>query len=804
MTKKPFSLFLFALLLCVTKTFAQYELNGRVITKNQGEKMPYAAVSLFMAQDSTFYKGTSADDEGLFRFENVEKGIYFLEAVFMSNVSERVAVDVMSDTNFGSVVLPEAVLELEEVVVAYKKPSLKRYPDRLVFEVENTIVSSGNSWDVLRNTPGVVYNQNQIEIKGQAAEVYINGKAVPMSFEETLQLLKVLSGSQIQSVEVISNPSAKYDAEAAAIVNINTSANINPGYKSTLRLNYTQGIFPKYELSSAHFYKSNRFSAYFTYALNPKKERDTGEKGIRFIQSNTETGEWVAENQLDIKSTPQLFSTNLEYELSDRQTISLQSFYSTNKNQDFQSTQRTSIFSSALDSIQFTNGNEIRSTDNLAVDLTYELGFEQSEAKLKLNVHKTLFDETTAQNLNSAYSDPSNTLLNEVDLSLATDRLIDINIQQLDYTIPFQENHLLSLGAKNAVIDSENNINTQISFTSGGGQAPLSDRFVYEEQVQAYYVQSDFSWDQSALSLGLRSEQSLSKGTSSASGEVNEFEINGLFPSMAWSYYLNESSSITIDYARKIDRPRYQDLNPFRLYSTENDFLEGNPNLKPSFSNNLNLNLSLSNWYFDLYYRDNGQYISYLVFQDNDNRLLREYRQNVLSSNSYGLDVTYVGAVTNFWQTYLYLSLFYEDETFIAEASDNQAYTNEIQGVLAFLKNDFVLNEEGDFTAELSASYFSKYLFGSYVQSPITLLNVGLRKTFNNDRIVLSLSAEDLLGKANALYTSRYLNQDNYFRTVPETQFVKFGVQFNLGNFKLTEKDLQLDKSERSRLEDKG
>ena len=120
MTKKPFSLFLFALLLCVTKTLAQYELNGMVITKNQGEKMPYAAVSLFMAQDSTFYKGTSADDEGLFRFENVEKGIYFLEAVFMSNVSERVAVDVMSDTNFGSVVLPEAVLELEEVVVAHR------------------------------------------------------------------------------------------------------------------------------------------------------------------------------------------------------------------------------------------------------------------------------------------------------------------------------------------------------------------------------------------------------------------------------------------------------------------------------------------------------------------------------------------------------------------------------------------------------------------------------------------------------------------------------------------------------------
>ena len=96
---------------------------------------------------------------------------------------------------------------------------------------------------------------------------------------------------------------------------------------------------------------------------------------------------------MDIRSTPQLFSSNLEYELSDRQSISLQSYYSTNKKQDFQSTQRTSIFSFALDSIQLTNGNEIRSTDNLAVDLTYELGFEQSEAKLKLNLHKTLFDE---------------------------------------------------------------------------------------------------------------------------------------------------------------------------------------------------------------------------------------------------------------------------------------------------------------------------------------------------------------------------------------------------------------------------
>ena len=572
MTKNPLLFFALLTLLTVSKIFAQYELNGRVITKNLGEKMPYAAVSLFSAQDSTFYKGTSADDQGLFRFENVEKGIYFLEAVFMSNTSDRVAVDVMNDTNFGSVVLPEAVLELDEVVVAYKRPSLKRYPDRLVFEVENSIVSAGNSWDVLRNTPGVVYNQNQIEIKGQAAEVYINGKEVPMSFEETLQLLKVLSGSQIQSVEVISNPSAKYDAEAAAIVNINTSANINPGYKSTLSVNYTQGIFPKYELSSAHFYKSNRFSAYFTYALNPKKERDTGEKGIRFINSSTTTEEWVAENQLDIRSTPQLFSSNLEYQLSDRQSISLQSYYSTNKKQDFQSAQRTSIFSSALDSIQATDGNENRTTDNIAVDLTYELGFKHSEAKLKLNLHKTLFDESTAQYLNSTYTTPSNTVLNEVDLSLVTERLIDINIQQLDYSIPFQENHLFSVGAKNAVIDSENNIKTQIDFSSGGGQAPLSDRFVYEEQVQAYYIQSDLSWDQSALSLGLRAEHSLSKGTSSASGEVNEFEVNGLFPSMAWSYYLNESSSITIDYARKIDRPRYQDLNPFRLYSTENDF----------------------------------------------------------------------------------------------------------------------------------------------------------------------------------------------------------------------------------------
>ena len=187
-------------------------------------------------------------------------------------------------------------------------------------------------------------------------------------------------------------------------------------------------------------------------------------------------------------------------------------------------------------------------------------------------------------------------------------------------------------------------------------------------------------------------------------------------------------------------RPQYNDLNPFRYFYNENDFTEGNPNLRPVFSHNFNLNYTLnSEFFFDVYYRDNGEYISYLSFQDNEGLTIRELKQNAQSSKSYGLDFTVSKAVTNWWYLFAYTSIFHEEETFIAEESGGVPFTNDFDGFYISATNYLTLSSDGNWQAEASVEHFSGFLYGSYIMSPTTNVVVGLRKSLWNERAILSI-----------------------------------------------------------------
>ena len=277
----------------------------------------------------------------------------------------------------------------------------------------------------------------------------------------------------------------------------------------------------------------------------------------------------------------------------------------------------------------------------------------------------------------------------------------------------------------------------------------LSDRFTYDEDVYAAYASLNKDWDPWALKLGLRAEHTEVKAASETLDEINRQSYTELFPSVYFSRALGEDHSLALTYNRRLTRPNYQDLNPFRFFLNENDYDEGNPNLVPNFSHNFNLNWTVKNTFFvDMYYRDNGRYISTLSFQDNENQTLRQINQNVESSYSYGLDVTIATSITPFWYVYSYNSVFYEDETFLAEESDIETYTNKVTGFYGYLNNSMTLSRDGSLTAEVSILYLSGFLNGTYKMSETTTLNLGLRKTLWEGRAILSLVAEDLLGAA--------------------------------------------------------
>ncbi|UWX54933.1 outer membrane beta-barrel family protein [Maribacter litopenaei] len=252
---------------------------------------------------------------------------------------------------------------------------------------------------------------------------------------------------------------------------------------------------------------------------------------------------------------------------------------------------------------------------------------------------------------------------------------------------------------------------------------------------------------------------------------------------------------------RKLQRPRYEDLNPFRTFINENIFYEGNPTLVPNFSNNFNLNYTLNQeFFFDFYYRDNGNYISTLSFQDNENQVLRDVTQNVLESTSYGFDFNYGKSITSNWYLYSYISIFHEDETFLALESDAFSAINEINGYYVDLTNYLTLSKDGTFKGELGLAYLSGFLAGSYTMSETTNLTFGLQKSFWNRRAELSLNINDITGKANPWFSSKYLNQDNAYIAVEETQNVRLSFTYNFGNFRLEDNQRQIEKAERARI----
>ncbi|PRX56875.1 outer membrane beta-barrel family protein [Flagellimonas meridianipacifica] len=797
------SVFCIAFLTSILSWGQTYKITGKVVDEDNNS-IAFANVLLLRAADSTFVQGTSTDDTGRFILQEVQPNLYLLQASYIGVGSIPRGLDITADVSLGALIIPSST-NLDEVVVTAKRPTVQRLTDRLVFYVENSVVSQGSSWDILRSTPGVIINQEELQIRGQSATVYLNDRKVQLSGQEVRDLLQGFSGANIKSVEVITNPSARYDAEDGPILNIVTSKAITPGYKGSINGSATQAVFPKYSFGTSHYYKTEKLNLFANYSINPKKEIRKTDKGINFINEEDNVfSVWDTEYEQIDTSTPQNANIIVDYELDSRNSLNLTSNLAFNLDQSRENQLENDIFNAQaqLDSTFNTQSDTNLDNTNLAVDLTYEHKLKKQGAKLAFNGHYTFYDGSSFQSLNSSYFDGTGGFIRDFGFNSDATQDIQIFTGQADYSSPLGQGSI-EAGLKVSSIDSESQLvfSDFIGFSDTVDES-LSDVFVYEENVYAAYFSWVKNWEKWSMKLGVRGELTDASGTSLTLNEINTQDFFEPFPSVYILYSPSENHSFSFDYGRNVVRPKYNDLNPFSFFFNENDFEEGNPRLFPSFSNNFNLNYTLNNeFFFDIYYRDNGENIADLVFQDNTNLTLRELKQNVTGSQSYGLDFTVSKGILPFWFLYAYTSIFHEEETFVAVESGNQEFTAEVDGVYGYLANYITISKDGSFTGEVTMTYLSKFLFGSYIADEQLNLTLGLRKSLFDNRASISLTAEDILEQYIPTYRSRYLNQDNFYRRRPETQFIRFGFTYNFGNFRLNDNQRGIDKKERDRLE---
>ena len=801
MTKTFFPLPVTLLFLFTNSLIAQHTIQGKLVTETN-EPIAFANVILLNAEDSTsVYKGTISEDNGEFLFEEIASNDYLLKVSFVGYEEYLQQISVNSDKKIRKITLKEGASNLEEVTINARKPKITRSIDRITFDVENSTLSSGSSWDILRQTPGVIMTQGQLQVRNSSVTVYINDRKVQLTADELQTLLQSYSAENIKSIEVITNPPARYEAEGGAILNINTTSAISPGYKGSLEGAYTQGIVPKYQFGTSHYWKGDKLNVFANYTFSPRKEIKRDDSYINF-SPNEEFGQrWESDFERVTRSQAHNANVILDYDFDEKNKLSFSSnlFFSPDKT--FDNSVRTDITTQGNTAFSnFMTDSEVGTDEhNIGLDLTYTHKLENG-GSFSAAAHYTRFNQERDQKVATNYFDSAGENVQNINFNTSSGQNIEIFTGQLDFNSSLGEMSF-DAGAKVSNINSNSGINFSNAESLDDLYDNLSDDFYYDETVSAVYINTSRDWEKWSAQVGLRGEYTDLLGVSLSTNQRNRQEYFELFPTAYLQYRASDNHSFTLDYSRRIERPRYESLNPFRYFLNENDFNAGNPNLRAAISNNINLNYTLlGQYFFDVYYRDNGRSPASLAFQDNQNLTIRRLQANLLESKSYGLDILHGRSITGWWYAQLYASLFHEENTFLAVESNNAEVTNEIDAVFGQLYNSFTLSKDGTFSGNLSFTYVSDYITGSYNFDPFSTLSLGVRKTLWNNRAELSLNINDIFNNTNTRLTSQYLNQDNSYFAQEEMRYVRVGFKYNFGNFRLEDNQRSIDAAERDRL----
>ena len=791
---------LYLFILFPLSLFAQeYSISGVVSDKNFNP-ISYANVVVFKASDSSLLTGTISDEDGIYNIDNLPSDDYIVTISFLGFKTQSESIS-LKDSTVLDITLFEEKEVLGEVELLVKKPTLKKETDRLIFNVENTTLTEGSIWEVIKNTPGVFLLNEQVFVKNSPKVIYlINDNQVHLAGSDLEQLLSGSAADAVESIEVITKPPAKYDSEGDAIINIKMSKNLIAGYNGNLYSNFTQGIYPRYSAGTSHFFKSKKTNLFLGYGYNKLKVNRINKEEINFIENNSIVGKWDTDIDRNTRSENHSANLNFDYYINDKNTFSI----SSNATILPYWKRKTNSFTQAVDST-FTS---INSTDddqyNFALNADYIYESEKG-SKLSINAHHTNYDYERLQDVITTYffDDNSNILSRNNAFKTTSNQDIQIFSGQLDLELPVQENGLIELGLKVSSIDSKSDIN-QLLTNNNSEILDLDNSgiFDYNEDNFAGYISLSKEWKKWDLSLGLRTEYTEGKGDlESISSETNNFDYLKWFPNFNLTRKFNENNSFGLSYNKRIQRPTYSDLNPFRFFLNDNAFVAGNPNLLPSITELLTFSYTFnSSFTFEVYYRKSENPFAELSFQDNETNLIKYIASNLKQNIDYGFDFSTYTPISSAWTTYAVTSIFKDEAEFFDIENNNSLETNEQWSFYANWINYFSFLDDKSLSADLSFLYISPIIDGSKEVSARAQLDFGLKKTFNNGKWILSLRASDILLTSDFTVANKFNNQNNQNYSKFDNQWVRLGLRFKFGNTKLQTNESIKEIEERDRL----
>jgi outer membrane receptor protein involved in Fe transport len=780
----------------------EFSISGKVMDSNN-TPVELANVVIFTEDGTTFFEGTSTDENGFFKLNNLLESTYLIKISFIGYEDFEQKIILSGHLDLKTIQLNETPESLGEVTVIAKKPTITRKPDRLIFNIENTALTEGSTLSVLKNTPGVIVSEGNINIKSAPATVFINNRRVQLTSDELMQLLESAPANSIKSVEVITNPPASYDADSGAVINIIMSKNLVTGYRGNAYTNYTQGVFPRYNVGTSHYFKNNKVNLNVNYNYTNQKINRDQDDVVNYLNPSNEVEEiWRSNVNRNTWSETHNLNLNFDYYIDDKNTLSLTSTGLYTPYFKYQIRNNTNITDANLNFLsRFTADNLSRDNKyNIGSDLIFRHDFDNS-ANLIFNAHYTTYDYKRDQDVLSNFFDQNNVFNDSSEFNTAANQVTEIITGKVDYSLPINETSSFEAGIKYSNVNTDSDI-TKLDIINGSEviDPNNSNAFIYDENVFAAYSNYSKSWEKWDINLGLRVEQTRIEGESVTLSEINTQDYLNWFPNVSISHQILENTSIYGSYKRSITRPSYTDLNPFTFFLNENTVVLGNPNLVPSYRDHYKIGTNFLEYFtVEAYYMNYDGDIVELPRQNNETNVISYTPTNLDKKVDYGFDFAFDYYPTNTWNLYFVTSFYNISE----EANFGEGFVELDQwSNYSILQNSFSLLEDRSLNVNFTLTWVGKNLQQLQTVEDRLFSELSVSKTVLNKKGIISLSVEDLFNMQDSDLRLGYLNQSSSSFVDSDNRFIKLGFRYNFGNTKLNTNERTTSAEERQRLKD--
>lgn len=787
-----------------TAAFGQGKVRGTVIDGNT-RIIESATITLLRAKDSSVAKMSVADKTGKFLFEGVEDGTYLVSITAVGHqkgYSETFSISAaQSEASLKTIELVPVAKAVGGVTVSARKPLIEQKIDRTIVNVEASVTNVGNSaLEVLEKSPGVTVDKDgNVSLKGkQGVQIYIDGRPSYLSGADLANMLRSMSASQLEQIEIMTNPPAKYDAAGnSGVINIKTKKNKQFGYNGSLTSGYTQGRFPRFNESGNFNYRNGKLNLFTNINYNRNHRGEDLFITRNFRDINTKDILTIFDQESNMKNQSHFYSgkVGLDYSVTSKTTVGvvLNGFYNPSK---WESTTKTYIYEPNGDLRSQTRAITWNDEEwkNYSANLNFRTVLDSAGQELTGDLDYITYKSTSYQPLYSFYYDKFGAPNQTPDTLIGNlPQNITIYSGKLDYTLPLKNGAKFEAGIKSSYVETDNNA---VYENILGGQPVLdsgrTNHFIYEENINAAYVNYSRplgkKWN---AQFGLRAENTNANGTSNgyefdvtqdkfvATEKKFKRNYTQLFPTAYLQYKASEKNSFVINYGRRINRPNYQDLNPFINFLDRYTFQQGNPNLKPQFAHNIELSHTHNGFLTTTANYTSTTDIIQMVLEQNE--LTNETfikKANIASLKQIGLAVSANKQITKWWSGNIYVNVH---NNRFKGVVNNEPISISVTTMMLQAQQQFKFGK--GWGAELSGFYRSKGIEGVIYIQPIGQVNAGFSKQILKNKGTIKLNVRDIFAGGVFKGSSKYGTVDAQFRNVNDSRAVSlaFTWRFNKG-----------------------